>query len=114
MADGIHGGFGANARCNTSRRDEYDVQEPGDEGDPDIKRPPDSDIPEFENDRPEAPSGPGAPPPERTSKTSGVRARATRRSCELRKAGRSRMSHTRTARPLGNAPLSGLSPCTPR
>jgi hypothetical protein len=40
----------------------YDAQEPGDEGEPDIKGPPDSDLPEFDSDHPEAPNGPGAPP----------------------------------------------------
>ena len=40
----------------------YEGQEPGDEGDPDIKRPPDNDIPEFDSDRPDAPNAPGAPP----------------------------------------------------
>jgi hypothetical protein len=41
---------------------EYEAQEPGDDGEPDIKRPPDSDVPEFDNDPREAPDGPGAPP----------------------------------------------------
>jgi hypothetical protein len=41
---------------------EYEAQEPGDNGEPDIKRPPDSDIPEIDSDRPEAPNSPGAPP----------------------------------------------------
>ena len=41
---------------------EIKAQEPGDKGDPDIKRPPDSDIPEFGRDYPEAPNRPGAPP----------------------------------------------------
>ena len=41
---------------------EYKAQEPGDKGDSDIKRPPDSDIPEFGRDHPEAPNRPGAPP----------------------------------------------------
>jgi hypothetical protein len=41
---------------------EYEAQEPEDEGEPDIKRPPDSEIPEFDSDHPEGPSGPGAPP----------------------------------------------------
>jgi hypothetical protein len=40
---------------------EREAQEPGDEGEPDIKRPPDSD-PEFDNDHFEAPNSPGAPP----------------------------------------------------
>jgi hypothetical protein len=41
---------------------EYEAQEPLDEGEPDIKRPPDNDIPEFDRDHPEAPNAPGAPP----------------------------------------------------
>ena len=41
---------------------ECKAQEPGDKGEPDIKRPPDSDIPEFDSDHPEAPNRPGAPP----------------------------------------------------
>ena len=41
---------------------EYKAQEPGDEGVPDIKRPPDSDMPEFGSDDPEVPNRPGAPP----------------------------------------------------
>jgi hypothetical protein len=41
---------------------DHEAQEPGDEGEPDIKRPPDSDVPEFDSDHPEAPNGPGAPP----------------------------------------------------
>jgi hypothetical protein len=41
---------------------EYDAQEPGDKGESDIKRPPDSDIPEFDSDHPKGPKGPGAPP----------------------------------------------------
>jgi hypothetical protein len=41
---------------------EYKAQEPEDKGGPDIKRPPDSDIPEFGSDHPEAPNRPGAPP----------------------------------------------------
>jgi hypothetical protein len=40
----------------------YKPQAPGDEGEPDIKRPPDSDIPEFDSDYPAAPNDPGAPP----------------------------------------------------
>jgi hypothetical protein len=41
---------------------DYEAQEPGDTGEPDIERPPDSDIPEFDSDHPEGPNGPGAPP----------------------------------------------------
>jgi hypothetical protein len=41
---------------------DYEAQEPGDEGEPDIKRPTDSDTPEFERDRPDAPNAPSAPP----------------------------------------------------
>jgi hypothetical protein len=41
---------------------EYKAQETGDTGDPDIKRPPDSDTPEFGSDHPGAPNRPGAPP----------------------------------------------------
>ena len=40
----------------------HKAQEPGDKGGPDIKRPPDSDIPEFDSDHQEAPKRPGAPP----------------------------------------------------
>ena len=40
----------------------HGAQEPGDKGEPDIKRPPDTDIPEFEDDDPEAPDDAGAPP----------------------------------------------------
>jgi hypothetical protein len=39
----------------------YKAQEP-DKGEPDIKRPPESDVPEFDSDHPEAPNRPGAPP----------------------------------------------------
>lgn len=52
----------APAGQDTSGCAEYEAQEPGDKGEPDIKRPPDSDIPEFDSDRPEAPTGPGTPP----------------------------------------------------
>jgi hypothetical protein len=41
---------------------EYKAQEPGDEGEPDIKRPPDSDLPDDDSDHDEAPNAPGAPP----------------------------------------------------
>jgi hypothetical protein len=54
--------WGATPRRETSGCADYDAQEPGDEGEPDIKRPPDSDIPESDSDHPEAPNGPGAPP----------------------------------------------------
>lgn len=40
----------------------YEAQEPGDKGEPDIHRPPDSDISEFDSDQPETPNRPGAPP----------------------------------------------------
>ena len=41
---------------------DYEAQEPGDKGEPDIKRPPDSDSPEFDSDHPKGPNGdPGAP-----------------------------------------------------
>ena len=48
----------------TRRQDRraHHVQEPGDTGEPDIKRPPDSDIPEFDSDQPDGPTGPGSPP----------------------------------------------------
>ena len=62
MADVIQGRFGATAGRNTSGHSGYDAQEPGDKGEPDIKRPPDSDIPEFDSEHPEAPNGAGAPP----------------------------------------------------
>jgi hypothetical protein len=62
LADGIHGGFGAIAGQNSSGCAEYETQEPGDKGEPDIKRPPDSEIPEFDSDHPEVPDAPGAPP----------------------------------------------------
>src|SRR5690242_11402572 len=52
--------WGATRRRETSGCADYDAQEPGDEGEPDIKRPPDS--PESDSDHPEAPNGPGAPP----------------------------------------------------
>jgi hypothetical protein len=38
------------------------TQQPGDEGEPDIRRPPDSDVPEFNSDDPQAPNSPCAPP----------------------------------------------------
>jgi hypothetical protein len=41
---------------------DYEALEPGDKGEPDIKRPPDSDIPEFDSDDPKGPNGPGALP----------------------------------------------------
>jgi hypothetical protein len=62
IADVIHARFGATAGRNTSGCAEYEAQEPGDKDESDIKRPPDSDIPEFDSDHPEAPTGPGAPP----------------------------------------------------
>ena len=62
MADVIHDRVGAIAARNTWRCAEREAQEPGDKGEPDIKRPPDSDIPEFDRDHPEAPIGPDAPP----------------------------------------------------
>ena len=40
----------------------FKAQQPGDTGQPEIKRPPQSDTPEFESDHPEAPNRPGAPP----------------------------------------------------
>ena len=54
--------FGAAGHRETLGVAEYEAQEPGDEGEPDIKRPPDSDVPDFDSDHPEAPNGPGAPP----------------------------------------------------
>jgi hypothetical protein len=62
MADVIYRRFGAIAARTTSGCPEYEAQEPGDKGEPDIERPPDSDTPEFDSDNPKAPSGPGAPP----------------------------------------------------
>ena len=62
MTDVIHGRFDAPTGRNTFGSAAYKVQEPGDENEPDIKRPPDSDVPEFDNDHPEAPNSPGAPP----------------------------------------------------
>jgi hypothetical protein len=62
MTDVIRDRFGATASRDTSGCAEYEAQEPGDRGEPDIKRPPDTDIPEFDSDHPEAPNGPGAPP----------------------------------------------------
>ena len=41
---------------------EYEAQEPGDKSEPDIKRPPDPDIPELDSDDPKAPNAPAAPP----------------------------------------------------
>jgi hypothetical protein len=61
MADVIHR-FVATAGRETSGGAEYEAQEPGDKGEPDIKRPPDSHIPEFDSGHSEAPNGPGAPP----------------------------------------------------
>jgi hypothetical protein len=62
VAERIRGRFGATAGRDTSGCAGYDAQEPGDNGEPDIKRPPDSDTPEFDSDPPEAPNGRGAPP----------------------------------------------------
>jgi hypothetical protein len=62
MPDVIRGRFGGTAGRKTSGRAGYEAQEPGGEGEPDIKRPPDSDVSEFDSDHPEAPNGPGAPP----------------------------------------------------
>ena len=62
MTDVIHDRFGASAGRGAWGCGEYEAQEPGDKGEPDIKRPPDSDIPEFDSDQPEDPNGPGAPP----------------------------------------------------
>jgi hypothetical protein len=59
----MYGKFGATAGRDPSGSVEYEAQEPGDEGEPDIKRPPDSDVPEFDDsDHPEDPNDPGAPP----------------------------------------------------
>ena len=49
-------------RRNTSRSARYEAQEPGNQGETDIKRPPDSEIPDVDSDRPDAPNSPGAPP----------------------------------------------------
>jgi hypothetical protein len=62
MTDVTYDRSGALAGRDTSRCAEYQAQEPGDEGEPDIKRPPDSEIPEVDSDHPEAPNSPGAPP----------------------------------------------------
>ena len=40
----------------------YEAQEPGGGGEPDIKRPPDQDLPDVDEELPETPNGPGAPP----------------------------------------------------
>lgn len=58
MADVIKGRFGARRGW---RR--YEAQETGEPPDPpDIKRPPDRDLPEVDEERPTTPNGPGAPP----------------------------------------------------
>jgi hypothetical protein len=62
VADVVHHRFGATAGRDTPGCSAYDAQEPGDKGEPDIKRPPDSNIPELDSDRSEAPNSPGAPP----------------------------------------------------
>jgi hypothetical protein len=41
----------------------YTAQEPGDKGEPDIERPPDSDIPEFDSDHADTPNRPPRAPP---------------------------------------------------
>jgi hypothetical protein len=56
-----HATHGALQRTYGGRAD-CEAQEPGHEDEPDIKRPPDSEVPEFDSDHPEAPNGPGAPP----------------------------------------------------
>ena len=62
MADAIHDRSGATDGRDTSGCADNEAQEPGDKGEPDIKRPPASDIPEFDTDRPGAPGDPGTPP----------------------------------------------------
>jgi hypothetical protein len=52
----------ARSDCGWFGCDAREAQEPRDEGEPDIKRPPDSEIPESDSDRPDGPNGPGAPP----------------------------------------------------
>jgi hypothetical protein len=50
-------------RCGSARWGRYQAQEPGDPGVPDIKRPPDREVPGMGNeDFPAAPGGSGAPP----------------------------------------------------
>ena len=60
--DVIHGAFGGAAGQNTSKWASIQSSGATRQGEPDIKRPPDSDIPEFDSDHPEAPNRPGAPP----------------------------------------------------
>ena len=62
MTDVIHGRFGATTGRCTFGSAAYKAQEPGDENEPDIKPPPDSDVPEFDSNDPAAPNSPGAPP----------------------------------------------------
>jgi hypothetical protein len=41
---------------------EYEAQEPEGGGEPDIKQPPDQDLPDVDGELPETPNGPAAPP----------------------------------------------------
>ena len=62
MADVIRGKFGAQRNRHSGWR-KYEAQETGEPPDPpDIKRPPDRDLPELDEERPTTPNSPGAPP----------------------------------------------------
>jgi hypothetical protein len=62
MADVIRGKFGAHRNRQSGWR-KYEAQETGEPPDPpDIKRPPDQDVPEPDEERGDIPDSPGAPP----------------------------------------------------
>jgi hypothetical protein len=61
MADVIRGKFGGR-RHNNSDWPEFQAQETGEGGEPDIKRPPDQDLPDAGKDLPEVTDDSGAPP----------------------------------------------------
>jgi hypothetical protein len=60
MADVIRDDVGAQPH-RRRHRPKYEAQEPGG-GEPDIKRPPDQDLPDVDEGLPETPNGPGVPP----------------------------------------------------
>ena len=62
MADVIRGKFGAQ-RNRKPGWSKYEAQETGEPPDsPDIKRPPDQDLPEQDEERGDIPNSPAAPP----------------------------------------------------
>lgn len=61
MADVIRGRFGAQRRSGPGWT-KYEAQESEEGGQPDIKRPPDEELPDLGEEMPETPNGPATPP----------------------------------------------------